>query len=328
MLSKALQEYLPINLDAMRQPGFLKKRSREIKQCVKNVASGKGWQEIIRCPLCNGDEREVVFSRFGIDIVQCGSCGCGYAEKFPRDTADVYSSEEYLPIAQSDYLDNVTYRFERFGKERLSLIDAYLDKVPADTRLLDVGCGTGWFLEMAQKQGYKVFGQELGKELAAFTATRLGITVWDRAFTAIDPNEHFDAITLFDVIEHVPNPREVLQSVCSHLNPEGIALMFTPNLDSFAFRTLKEKSSLVMPVEHLYYFTEKSLRRIIEEAGLDVIYFATRGMDIPDIYSYYRDETDQEQVAGFLRQHCDELQAMIDAAQSANHMRFIVKRRT
>lgn len=326
MLSKTPKNFIPINLDEMRFQGFLQKRAHEIEQCVKSVARGKGWRDIPHCPLCNNEKRKVVFRRFEINIVQCSQCGCGYAEKFPVNTADIYGNKDYLPIAQSDYLDNVDYRKQRFGSERLRLMAEYLNNPPSSSRLLDIGCGTGWFLEMAQQEGYKVSGYEFSKNLAEFTAQRFKIKVWTEPLTELDETELFDIITLFDVIEHVFNPKEIIQSVYSHLEPGGIAIFFTPNLDSFGFQHLKEHSSLVMPVEHLFYFTPRSLRRIIEETGLKVVYFATKGMDIPDIYSYYRDKMKQTQVANFLKENCDSLQAMIDASGCANHMRFIVKK--
>ena len=80
-----------------------------------------------------------------------------------------------------------------------------------------------------------------------------------------------------------------------------------------------------MPAEHLFYFTEQSLRLIFEKVGFSVVEFVTKGLDIPDIYSYYRDEKNQLEVAEFLKENNNVLQAMIDAAGCSNHMRFIVK---
>lgn len=324
MFEKALREYKHIDLDEMRFPGFLEKRAVEIKKCVANVAKGKGWKEQPHCPVCKGTKRHVALSRYGLNVVKCEECGLGYMEKFPVDTADVYSDTAYLPIAQSDYLEHVDYRKQRFAKERIELISTYTKRKPQALRLLDVGCGTGWFLDAAKSEGFKVAGQEFGKELAAFTAKRLGIQVWNEAITEIATSEKFDVITLFDVIEHAPNPREIIQSIAHHLNPGGIALLFTPNFDSFAFAKLKERSSLIMPVEHLSYFTIPSLKRLVDEAGLKTLKAETKGMDIPDIYSHYRDDLKSPEVAKFLREHCDQLQAMIDAAGCANHLRFIV----
>jgi len=327
MLKRVTDNFIPIDLDQMRLPGFLEKRAKEIAKCIDNVAKGKGWKNMPACPLCSNIKRKTLFSRYGIAIVQCGNCGVGYPEKFPVDSKDVYCDKCYLPIAKSSYLDNSDYRKRRFAKERLDLIKAHLSSPEGETSILDVGCGTGWFLEAAKDLGYKTYGQELGRELARFTEQRLGIRVWSEPFTDLTTDETFDCITLFDVIEHVSNPAQVIKSVERRLNAGGICLIFTPNLESLAFWKLKELSSLVMPAEHLFYFTEKSLRMMVEKTELKIIDFTTKGMDIPDIYSYYRDTEGNKQVAEFLKEHCSELQAIIDEAKCANHMRFILRKK-
>jgi hypothetical protein len=81
-----------------------------------------------------------------------------------------------------------------------------------------------------------------------------------------------------------------------------------------------------MPAEHLFYFTSKSLRRLIEQTPLEVVEFQTKGMDIPDVMSHFRDDKQLQPVADFLVEQCNVLQAVIDSAGCANHMRFVVRR--
>lgn len=326
MLNKLIHDFLPINLREMRYPGFDKKRAQEIARCVDNVRKGKGTRKVEWCPLCGSPESNIVFSRFGINIRQCEACTVGYSEEFPIDINDVYSSADYLPIATSDYLENVKYRKERFGCERLSLIASCLGREPAGMRLLDIGCGTGWFLECARDAGYEVAGQELGRELAAFTASRLGVEVWSDPVTELPADHPYDVVTMFDVLEHVANPKEVLAHIFTLLKQGGIALFFVPNFDSVALKILKSESTLCMPVEHLFYFTEASLRPVFEGLGFDVVDFATKGMDIADLYSYYRDVLGRSESARLLEELVDVLQPVIDAAECGNHMRFVVRK--
>ena len=180
-----------------------------------------------------------------------------------------------------NYLANVDYRKKRFALERLDIIRRHLKKPATGARLLDVGCGTGWFLEVAKDQGYIVTGLEIGKDLARYTSEKLEAKVHTVPLTELPATEVFDVITLFDVLEHVREPRLVLKSLREHLNPGGIGLIFSPNLDSVGITILQDHSSLVMPAEHLFYFTPRSLRQMIEQTPLDVIDFQTKGMDIP-----------------------------------------------
>lgn len=323
-LSQALRDYLHIDFDAMRPAGFLKKEASQIEVTVMNVDRGSGWVSNQRCPLCASDQSALRFERFGRQILQCLSCDVGYSEAFPATTSDVYRDEGYLETQDVNYLQNAAYRKQRFAEERLDIIAQHLKPDTPNARLLDVGCGTGWFLEVAQQRGFAVAGLEFGTELARFTSQRLGVQVFSQAITELPASERFDVITLFDVIEHVPDPRAALGAIRSHLNPGGIALLFTPNLDSVGLAMLGAQSSIIMPAEHLYYFTPRSLTRLIEETQLRVLSFSTKGMDIADVYSYHRDVTGAVPVADFLRERGSLLQAVIDAAGCANHMRFVV----
>ena len=325
-LTKALNDYIDIDFSAMRPPGFLEKEATQIYTNVTNVDRGRGWIPNHNCPACRSSRRKVRFERFGRKIMQCLNCDLGYMDAFPADVEDVYSHTGYLESHEVNYLKNVDYRKKRFAMERLDIIRRHLKQPATCARLLDVGCGTGWFLEVAKDQGYIVSGVEIGKQLAQYTSKKLGATIHTIPLTDLPATELFDVITLFDVLEHVNDPRVVLKSLREHLNPGGIGLIFTPNLDSVGITILQEFSSLIMPAEHLFYFTPTSLRRMIEETPLDIADFQTKGMDIPDLYSYFRDIALSQPVADFLAERGSILQAVIDSAGCANHMRFVVRR--
>ena len=308
----------------MRPAGFLDKEASQIETTVSNVNKGHGWVPNITCPACGHGHSKVAMTRFERNVLQCSGCGVGYMEAFPADLGDVYSHEGYNDTQETNYLHNVDYRKKRFALERLKIIRGHIKKAPRDTRLLDVGCGTGWFLEVAMQEGFVGYGLELGKEIAAATSKRLKIRVFTETLQEMPESEKFDVITLFDVLEHVPDPKSVLQAVHAHLRPGGIALIFCPNLDSVGMKILGPRSSLVMPAEHLFYFTPKSLQSLIEQTPLKVVEWMTKGMDIPDVMSHYRDDKGSKEIADFLAEHGQLLQAVIDQAGCANHMRFVV----
>jgi 2-polyprenyl-3-methyl-5-hydroxy-6-metoxy-1,4-benzoquinol methylase len=325
-LKTALQNYLNIDVSSMRPAGFLDKEASQIKTTVSNVNRGHGWIPNLNCPACGSERSEIIMTRFGRNVLQCRACEIGYMEGFPADLGDVYSHEGYNDTQETNYLHNVDYRKQRFAFERLNIIRRHITKPASSTRLLDIGCGTGWFLEVAMREGFPVSGLEMGKEIAQATSRRLKIRIYTEAVAELPASEQFDVITLFDVLEHVPDPAAVLRAVREHLRHGGIALLFTPNLDSVGLSILRERSSLVMPAEHLFYFTPKSLRRLIEQTPLEVVEFQTKGMDIPDVMSHFRDDKQLQPVADFLVEQCNVLQAVIDSAGCANHMRFVVRR--
>ena len=98
----------------------------------------------------------------------------------PRDLAEVYEGESYLQESKSSYLSNVDYRLRRFASERLGILAA--DKpFKGGQRLLDVGCGTGWFLRAAKERDYQVAGFEFRRLWHASRPRAVRWTVYDSA---------------------------------------------------------------------------------------------------------------------------------------------------
>ena len=139
-----------------------------------------------------------------------------------------------------------------------------------------------------------------------------------------DLHENFDIITAFDLIEHVPDPLSTLKEMRNLLKRDGIILIFTPNKDSLAFHITGEKNNLICPPQHLYYFNKKSFEYLANQAGLEIIFFETRGTDIGDIQSYYECWTDQKE---WLVKDPEGVQNVIDFLGFANHARYVLKKR-
>ena len=319
---KITENFLPINLEEMRQEGFLKENNGFFEEHHLKINSKNGWKEITRCPLCESEEKITEFSKFGVKIVGCKKCNLRYAGKIPANLSDVYDGKSYLSESVDTYAKNIEYRKERFGKERVKLIKSFLKKENA--KLLDVGCGIGWFLEVAKVNGFEIFGQEFGKELANWTSKRLGIKIWSQPIEELNAEIKFDVITLFDVIEHVENPLQFLKSCKRLLTDEGIIVVFTPNFDSLAIQIMKEHSNLIGPSAHLVYFNEESIKTLAEKVNMDILYCKTHGIDLGDLKSYYEWLGENE-----LSKSCVKLypllQPAVDAAGAGNHFRFIFK---
>ncbi|MCI5134336.1 MAG: methyltransferase domain-containing protein [Candidatus Electrothrix sp. AW2] len=321
-----LQDFIPVNIQDMRPVGFHNEKFLSMQNCCQKVEQGSGWQSVDRCPLCGSPQRSTLMQKCSIDIVQCHQCKLGYATKIPKEIHDVYADEKYLNQAQRDYGQNISYRIKRFAKERVEILRKWSGRAPEECSLLDIGCGTGWFLDFCRQQGYTIAGQEFGKELAAHTEKRLETKIWSCPVSEIEKNAFFDIITLFDVLEHTADPFAMLSEVKSLLQPGGISLIFVPNLHSLGASILQEESALVAPAEHLLYFTRESLEYLVEKVGFELLHIETRGMDIPDLIAYYRDRSQQPEVTAFLLEYADIFQAVIDKAGRANHMRIVLRK--
>ena len=135
-------------------------------------------------------------------------------------------------------------------------------------RLLDVGAGAGLFLVNARAAGWQVEGVEIAEYGPVYARHHFGLdlvhgTIHDASF----PNEHFDVVMLQDTIEHVTNPRELLQEANRMLRPGGAVILSTPNLDSLGRRLFGTAWALMNPLEHLHLFNRQAILRLFELTG-------------------------------------------------------------
>jgi 2-polyprenyl-3-methyl-5-hydroxy-6-metoxy-1,4-benzoquinol methylase len=242
----------------------------------------------------------------------------------PRNLSEVYSGVEYLQQAKAAYLTNVDYRIQRFATERVNLIRRFLT-VPDRVALLDIGCGTGWFLGYAKCVGFSVSGYEFSPDLVSFTSQQIGCEVYSGDISEV-PGQ-FDVITLFDVVEHVPNPAELVTMLGDRLNEGGIILIYTPNFDSVGISVMRDRSNLVVPSRHLTYFNRQSISVLANLAKMRVDWFETAGIDIGDIKSLFEPMEERPADNELWQQLSDAVQPVIDKAGLGNHLRAILRRK-
>ena len=143
--------------------------------------------------------------------------------------------------------------------------------------LLDLGCSSGAFLEFIKGESWKLFGIEMSPDCARRAEAKTGANVFvgdipDAPF----PHESFDAITCFDVLEHLYEPLRVLTKVHEWLKPGGIFYVQVPNIDSAEARVFGSYwHGLELP-RHLFHYSPASLKFLAETAGLQEVSLETR----------------------------------------------------
>ena len=225
------------------------------------------------CPVCEGAEQRAAFVYNGFQLKRCGSCELVYTEvrEFPDDLyTDVYATQWFYR-QMLDAADR-TARGE-WGRKQLwwykKMVLRWLKRLTAGRRLLDIGCGPGTFLLVARQEGWNGEGVEPAQE-AAKKAISLGLAVFSgyvKDYVASSPSP-FDAIVSFEVLEHVPNPVDVLRDIRALLKPDGVLVLSVPNLDDPY--CLKQQSELAMPPIHINFFNRRSLGRALQEAGFEI----------------------------------------------------------
>lgn len=308
---------LDIDFKVMRPKRFNSNMYKSTEKLAKNVEKKTGNKIIAKCPLCGTKKNKIYAIKYNIPIVTCINCDLTYAKKQPKNLNDVYSNETYLTKSILSYDKTRQYRIKRFGKERLNIIKKYKKK----GSILDFGCGTGWFLEGAKKE-FDVSGVEYSDTLREWLLEKFNIKTY-KDLNEIDNNK-FDIITAFDVIEHVPDPLKLLDDLKKKLKPNGIILIFTPNVNSLGFNYLKNKNNLLCPPNHLFYFNKKSFNFLCKKIGLKIIETQFKGLDIGDIYALLNDKK-KNNVANYLNKNALKLQEFVDNIEYSNHVRFVLK---
>jgi 2-polyprenyl-3-methyl-5-hydroxy-6-metoxy-1,4-benzoquinol methylase len=151
-----------------------------------------------------------------------------------------------------------------------------LDRFRAGGRLVDLGCGGGFFVQVAGGSGWQALGLEPSEEAARAARRNQGVRViaGQLEHTPLT-GERFEAATLFDVLEHVDAPRACLREVRRLLRPGGVVMIETPNMAGWIPRLMGSRHPWVRPPEHLTYFTAATLRRLLETTGFHVRHLQT-----------------------------------------------------
>lgn len=204
---------------------------------------------------------------------QCTACGLIYLT--PRldgaSLAQVYElwyGYAYRRVMSDP--EHIAERRREFERYHLRQLEAW---APGRGHLLDVGCGSGLFLGLAQRRGWKVSGVELDPATAAWGREQEGIADLRCGTLAsvLRTEERFNAITLFDYLEHTDSPGDDLERLIGHLSPGGILMVRVPNASGWQAQLMGSCWLAVMPT-HLSYFTGSVLRDAVASRGLDVLH--------------------------------------------------------
>ena len=230
--------------------------------------------ERIDCHLCGSPRSRRVLAKFGLIIVKCRRCGLVYVnprlterEVMKRYTAG-YFFDEYLPslAASRTGYDPAVIRDHYTTFVELSRVFAGPGK-----KLLDIGSGAGFFLKAVEGIGWQAEGVELSETAAAYAKDVVHVRTWAGKIEETNlPSDEYGLVTMLDILEHLFDPIAVLREVHRVLKPGGALIVLTPDFNSLSRRVYGRQWAVLTPAEHLFYFTEKTLGRMLEEAGFRV----------------------------------------------------------
>jgi 2-polyprenyl-3-methyl-5-hydroxy-6-metoxy-1,4-benzoquinol methylase len=325
-------EYQPVDLEKLRPKGSYKsliaKRTHSIDALVAEHGRIPADLLIERvCPTCGANDAAPELEKDHMTIVRCRSCDLVYTNPIfdEHHYRQMYGSKEYQAIMRDLGEQSHSYRVERFGVERVTLMERQLADAVGPVRYLDVGCSTGFVVEAAVQRGWEAIGLDLNPSAIEFGRSRgLDLRVSsleDEPFEAAS----FDAVSLFDVLEHLPAPADVVQQCARLLKPGGILFLYVPNFDSASRMLMDAQAHFIWPTHHLNYYTPMTIRDFLSRQQLETAWLTTEGLDFAD-YIWYRREVLGQDTAQ-LEELLDTLQFLANAAAYGKNLRVIARRK-
>ena len=224
------------------------------------------------CTVCGTPaEHEPLYTVRGFAIVRCRSCGLA-STVLPEgfDPAAIYT-EEYFQGGTSDgYADYAASEPILRAEAERALADLFRHG-PREGKLVEVGCAYGYFLAEASKH-FDATGIEIC-EAAASRARAQGLSVDVGAVTAawLADKGPVDAVAMLDVIEHLPNPAQTLALLRDRMRPGGALVLSTGDWGSLLARVMGGAWRLLTPPQHLYFFSVRTLTKLLARCGLVVV---------------------------------------------------------
>jgi 2-polyprenyl-3-methyl-5-hydroxy-6-metoxy-1,4-benzoquinol methylase len=307
---------------------LIEKRTHPIDELVTRF--GHIPEELLSrraCPTCGSTEETLELEKDHMRIVRCRECDLVFVNPTFDEAhyQQVYASRAYQDIVRDLGMNSHDYRVKRFGAERVRIMGQHLrmsnGRAP---RYLDVGCSTGFVVEAAQANGWKATGIDLNPSAIEFGRSRgldLRTIALENAGLAA---ETFDAVSLFDVLEHLLDPARTLRACVDLLAPDGILFLYVPNFDSASRLLMGANAHFIWPTHHLNYYTPTTIRDLMLRHALTPELIVTEGLDIED-YIWYRREV-LHQDAEALTEIADVIQFLANAGCYGKNLRVVARR--
>jgi len=238
-------------------------------------------QKPMACFLCGISPERQVYQIGSWQYYQCQHCGLVLLHPCPSEDEVIKSYDAYLPVN--------TGEIDCWKKMIAPVVDVSANLVLENSktdakRLLDIGCGYGFFLRKMTQLGWQVEGIEVSGPGRDYARQELGLHIHARPLGAMAfPSEYFDAVTLFYVIEHIHDPALVLDEVYRILKPNGMLLLRWPHSTPVVklLGPLAKKFDIYHTPFHLYDFNPGAMRKLVARAGFSAIQTLIGGFTLP-----------------------------------------------
>ena len=242
------------------------------------------------CPTCQAvdfkpflDVKDLFLTGELFSLNQCNQCSLVFTNPRPpeKDASRYYQSEEYISHSNTNKgLVNQLYKLVRnYSLQRkVKLVKKYIPSGQA----LDIGCGTGHFLDQLSKNDFAVQGVEPGKEARQFARQQFNLSVESNLDNLLLKSERYQVISMWHVLEHVYSLDSYIARLKELLAHDGLLIVAVPNPESYDAKSYGEFWAAYDVPRHLYHFSQKSILHLFSKHQFDLIEIAPMKFD-----SYY-----------------------------------------
>lgn len=250
--------------------------------------SKKGITENIVCGIC-GSESFYWGNKNKHNLFKCKNCKLIFVSPIPTNLS-VYGDDYFSGASKGfGYVD-----YDSDKEPMIPVFNKYLDLVEKFSvqknkkKILDIGSATGFFLDIGRKRGWQVLGLEYS-QFAVDKAKEKGIETicGDLLDEKVNiEKDSFHVISMLDVVEHMKDPFSEIKKIKDILKKDGLVIINTPNGESLLSKVLKTKWHLVVPPEHLFYFSPKNLSKLLKKEGFEIVYSGNIGKSFTFTYIF------------------------------------------
>lgn len=238
-------------------------------------------EEVINCPVCKSTEKkfflsctDFTVSKEIFQIQECGNCGFRFTSPRPAPSqlGHYYKSEEY--VSHSDTRKGIVNRLYHWVRSYTLIKKVQLVlRFSRRGKILDFGCGTGAFLDVCKKGKWEIYGIEPDADARNIAREKSGVEASEskEAFDLSHPGLKLDAITLWHVLEHIPDLDNWFGFIEKHLAPNGTLFVAVPNCASYDAKKFGEFWAAYDVPRHLWHFTPKDIESLFKKHGYRLI---------------------------------------------------------
>lgn len=232
-------------------------------------------------------------------LVECKGCGLVFTS--PRLKRDLIL-RGYVENEDPNYVSQAAGRIRSFAQ-----CLKRIEKLSPPGAILDVGAAAGFFLKVAKDKGWSTYGIEPSKFLADYGNRNYGVNIFCGTLEDSPTWRHqMDVVTLWDVLEHTFDPRDTLVRCNRYLKEDGLIVVNYPNIGSWLARLAGRRWWFILSV-HLYYFTPKTVKKLLEKTGFEVVETGPHYQSLELGYLLYRLEAYFPRIARLVSRVCGAL---------------------